>query len=213
MRTEWLRHIVLLCSGYALSAAAALNWLGPYRGYPGQPAAQRMVVLFLMPITAMAICLVIRSLQRRRPPAGENGSSDAAIRGIVFWVVAFLMAVHALLVAVLLGVPWIGPWAPRAVVVLVGLTVLLIGNLLPRTRPNMAIGIRTSRTLADRQLWMRTHRVTGYTAVALGAVTICAGVFVNGRNVAALPGVSFVVAAAGLLLFYWKVWYGGTTRA
>ena len=158
MRHQWLRHIVLLCSGYALSAAAALNWLGPYRGYPGQPAAERMVVLFLMPVTAMAICLVIRSLQRRRPPSGENGSSDAAIRAIVLCVVAFLMAVHALLLAVLLGLPWIGPWATRAVVVLVGLTVLLIGNLLPRTRPNMALGIRTSRTLADRQHRRRTER-------------------------------------------------------
>jgi len=62
--------------------------------------------------------------------------------------------------------------------VLLGAFLIGIGNLLPRTRPNLAIGIRTSRTLSDRDLWMRTHRIAGYLVVALGLVILVAGIAV-----------------------------------
>ena len=42
------------------------------------------------------------------------------------------------------GVEWIRAWGPRLVVVLFGSVFIGIGNLLPRTRPNLALGIRTS---------------------------------------------------------------------
>lgn len=59
-------------------------------------------------------------------------------------------------------------WADQIVPVMLGLTMISIGNLLPRTRPNLAIGIRTPRTLSDRALWIRMHRSAGYMVVALG---------------------------------------------
>ncbi|HUR33877.1 MAG TPA: SdpI family protein [Vicinamibacterales bacterium] len=205
---EWRRHTVVLSLGFALSIGATSGWLGQYHGWAGQPTAVRWLVLFLMPLTATTICAVIRSLQRRPLAAEGSASADAAVRGIVFWVITFLIAVHTLLLGFLLGAVWIAPWAARAVVVLFGLTILLTGNLLPRTRPNLAVGIRTSRTLTDPELWALTHRVTGYTAVALGAVTMFAGLFLGGRDVAALPGSAFMAAMLGLVAFYWKVTRG-----
>jgi uncharacterized membrane protein len=94
-----------------------------------------------------------------------------------------------------MGVSWIQPWASRAVVVAVGVTVAAIGNQLPRTRPNMAIGIRTARTLSDRKLWMLTYRTTGYLAVALGSVTIFAALFLHGDRIAAIPFISFMAVS------------------
>ena len=57
-----------------------------------------------------------------------------------------------------------------------GMALIAIGNLLPRTRPNLVIGIRTSGTLADRTLWMRTHRILGYIVVACGLAIIVAAI-------------------------------------
>jgi hypothetical protein len=202
---NWSPHLAALAFGYGLSTVAALGMLGPYTSYAGQPRAEQMIVLFLLPVTATVIWALLRSLSSHHPPAYENGSADAALRTIMFWVMAFLVAVHTLLVGVLVGVTWVQPWATRGVVVLVGLTAMIIGNQLPRTRPNMAVGIRTIRTLSDRRLWLVTHRMTGYTAVALGAITIAAGLFLSRSQVAAVPFVAFMTSLAWLGGYYLKV--------
>jgi uncharacterized membrane protein len=58
----------------------------------------------------------------------------------------------------------------RVVPLMLGLVMVSVGNLLPRTRPNLAIGIRTRRTLADRACWIQTHRAAGYLVVVAGVV-------------------------------------------
>ena len=92
--------------------------------------------------------------------------------------VIFLIAVHATVLIGLTGVLRDRYWASRIVPVLLGLTMIAIGNLLPRTRPNLAIGIRTSGTLADRTQWMHTHRIAGYAVVVLGVVILVAALAV-----------------------------------
>jgi uncharacterized membrane protein len=90
------------------------------------------------------------------------------------------------------------------VVVLVGLTLIAVGNLLPRTRPNVALGIRTERTLSNRQLWILTHRVAGYVAVSVGCVTVVSGLLLDRERAAALPGIAFVIGAGVLVVCYWR---------
>ena len=43
----------------------------------------------------------------------------------------------------------------------IGSLFIFIGNLLPKTKHNYFIGIRTPWTLADEQNWFRTHRLAG----------------------------------------------------
>jgi uncharacterized membrane protein len=64
----------------------------------------------------------------------------------------------------------------QVVPVRLGLALIGVGNLLPLTRPSRAIDIRTRRTLSDRALWMRTHRVAGYLVVGLGLVIVVSAV-------------------------------------
>ncbi len=197
------RQIVVLGLGVLLSVLAMSGALGTYRGYRGQPLSQKVMVLFLFPVTATVITGVVENLRRRTPsPASESGSADSAIQGIVFWVSVFLTGVHALLVSVLFGFTLKTPWAKRAVVLLLGLTLAAVGNLLPRTRPNMAIGIRTSRTLGDRQLWIVTHRIGGYVLVGVGLVTMASGLFMRGQRAAAVPFIAFALGALVLAAFY-----------
>jgi len=53
-----------------------------------------------------------------------------------------------------------------------------IGNLLPRTRPNLAIGIRTEHTLSNRSFWIRIHRSAGYIVVGAGAMIVLSAIAV-----------------------------------
>ena len=195
---------VVLAVAFLLSTAAILGLFGPYRGYRGQPPVERAIVIYLLPTTALIIATLIASLQRRRLPAQDNGTADAAIQSIVFWVAVFLTGVHCMLISVLVGAEWVRPWAGRAVVLLLGVTLMSVGNLLPRTRPNMALGLRTARTIADRHLWMLTHRVGGYLAVLAGAVTVGSALFLSGQHIAAVPAITYLLSGLLIAVCYWR---------
>jgi hypothetical protein len=88
-------------------------------------------------------------------------------RVIVIWVVALVLSMHAALLAVALA--W--PIAPGLIVGLTfGLGLIAVGNVLPRLRQNPVAGIRTGATMANAQLWARTHRAYGGLWVAGGII-------------------------------------------
>jgi uncharacterized membrane protein len=199
------RHVAVLAGGFIASALVYAQAIGPYLTFDGEGPFGRFLKLFLLPITATAILLIVGSLRSQQPRSADDSTSEQAIDAILFFVILFLMSVHTLLLAVLLNISWVGPWTPRIVVVLVGLTTMAIGNLLPRTRPNYALGIRTARTLSDRQLWIVTHRVSGYVAVGVGAAIVGGGLLVEGAKVAAAAGVTAMIGAAITIVCYVKL--------
>ena len=94
-------------------------------------------------------------------------------------------------------------WGKRVVVVMLGLTFVAVGNLLPRTRPNIAFGLRTARTLANAQLWQQVHRISGYVTVAFGAVVAIAGLMAPLRDaVAGLLSLAAVAAVIAIFVTY-----------
>jgi immunity protein, SdpI family len=152
----------------------------------------------VLPVTAAVIWWVFQSLR----PANGDAAHQTTHTRIALAVVIFVMALETLIVATVTGVEWLRPLAPRATVVLVGLFFIAVGNLLPRTRPNLAIGIRTTRLLADRRLWMQMHRVTGHVAVLFGVVVALAGLFAAGRTIGHIAGAAAIVATAVVAVSY-----------
>src|ERR671912_156293 len=108
-----------------------------------------------LPFAAAATFLILRALWSEIG-ADRDGQreAEATHRAIATRLVLFIMALHVLVMMNLGGVEWIRSWGPRVVVVLFGSVFIAIGNLLPRTRPNLALGIRTRRTLNDRAFWI-----------------------------------------------------------
>jgi uncharacterized membrane protein len=66
------------------------------------------------------------------------------------------------------------------------------------------IGIRTARTLEDRELWLQMHRVAGYVAVLFGVVVMIAG-----NNRMAWKG-AMVEVAASREVHWWLLVRPGT---
>jgi uncharacterized membrane protein len=199
------RQLALLAAGFAASVLAATGVFGPYHAWDGQWPAERLLAIFLFPTTATVIAVLLQSLLRRHVAAGGNGDATAAAQSILFWVIAFLIGVHGLMLAVMTGVESLWPYASRAVVVMLGITLMAVGNLLPRTRPNLALGIRTARTLMDRQLWVLTHRVSGYVLVGVGIVTVFSGLSMSGPLVPAAPGLAVLAGALIVAAYYLRV--------
>ena len=92
-------------------------------------------------------------------------------------VVGFLAAVQVLILGSALGWPL---QMRRVLPMLLGLLFVVMGNLIPRIRPNWFMGIRTPWTLSSERVWRKTHRVGGYTFILAGLLFILAGLFATG---------------------------------
>ena len=159
-----------------------------------------LLIAFALPATAVVIYMTFRPLWRSATGPSDIGGTYKAI---TLHAVLFVLVLYALALATLADVPGVRPIAPRAVAVLVGLFFVGVGNLLPRTRPNLLIGIRTARTLEDRELWARIHRTCGYMAVAFGIVVALAGAFLSKDGIQAAVSAAGVACAIVLPVSYW----------
>jgi len=159
------------------------------------------LVAFTLPAAAAVIYASLRPLWTG-PGGAEPGGLRQTYRAIARRVVIFLLALQMLIVLNLFGAGWLRPIAPRAVVMIFGLLLAAIGNALPRTRPNHLFGIRTARTLDDRQLWIRLHRTAGYVAVIAGAVIALAAAFLSKDGIAWVVAVSALGGGAILVAVY-----------
>lgn len=197
------RHLVVIAIGYA-SGLAAFPWLpGPYLG-SAHSLVSRAAIAFLVPTAALVTHSGLETLFSCRSADEQHVESGKAVRAVAWATTLFMVSLHGLILLSLLGSP-ISRFSPhRLVVVLFGLLLVGIGNVLPRVRPNLAVGIRTRRLLSNRTAWARVHRVAGYFLVALGAMAIVAGLALSKGQIpfllsaASLVGVTLNVAA------YWR---------
>jgi uncharacterized membrane protein len=189
------RTLIVIAAGFVASAVAYPLFRPIELPWIYAPA----MALFL-PITALVIALLLQSLWNRDLFRDRDREANSVFDAIVFRAVLFVIGLHSLMLMVLTGVFPAGGSAPRLALVLFGLLIVSVGNLLPRTRPNLEIGIRTRRTLGDRAVWMQMHRVVGYTAVAYGLFLVAAGIFFSGRAIETVVGPVSLVAAALLIV-------------
>lgn len=175
-------------------AVGSLTSVILFRQIPIYPVA----VASLLPATAAIVYALLRTVGTR----SATRQAQVPIAVIGGHVVAFIISLHVLTVCNLAGVAWARAMGPRAAVVLLGVAIVAMGNMLPRLRPNLALGIRTMRSLDDTRLWSRLHRVAGHGAVVLGGVTCVAGLSLRGEMIGPVVTVTAIALAVSLGLVY-----------
>ena len=82
----------------------------------------------------------------------------------------------------------------------------MIGNVLPRVRPNWMVGVRTPWTLSSDRVWERTHRVGGYLMLALGLALLLSAAFAPPVATFALILGGALVVSLGTIIYSYIVW-------
>jgi uncharacterized membrane protein len=194
-------RLVVIAAAYLVSAIVMPRLPSAPPGSPMLARGGPLVLAFLLPTTAIAVCLLFSGLASKDPFRGNYRRFQQTYELTLNAAVAFIIVLHAILLLTLLGgVSWMG----RAPALLVGTLLVLVGNVVPRLRPNLVLGIRTTRILQDERAWARTHRLSGYALVALGVIVLAATVFarqwlgwVVGAGIpilaAALTGASYLI--------------------
>lgn len=184
---------------FVVLAGYVLGGIALSRGLPGQVPPSWLgapMVAFLLPTAAAVTDYLLRDLCVRHPADEADSSNALAIYdAIMLRFTIFVVSVHGAVLLAALGLLSGRRWAAQLVPLMLGFAMISIGNLLPKTRPNLAIGIRTRLTLSDRVLWMQVHRWAGYLLVASGAIIVLSAIVVP-RPVG--PGMILLVGPAVL---------------
>lgn len=153
---------------------------------------ESQVVLASLPIVLLVLFRVIPRID----PKGRNFDRFAGI----------YQAFSAALVIFMASITWMGPltaWGflsseksivSTFVLGFIGLLFIGLGNYMPRVKPNYTFGIRTPWTIADEEVWRRTHRMSGPLFIVAGIATLIAALVALSA-----PAVSIAIMFAAIL--------------
>ena len=153
--------------------------------------APKTIGLLLLPLLATGVAIVLAFLPRFEPRRANLERSGKAYGAVWVAVLLLLAGIQALVVATALGAT---VDISRLTLFGIGLLYLVIGNYLPKVRPNYMMGIRTPWTLTSDLAWAKTHRIGGRLFVLEGLVFIAMGI------VGVSPEALLVVLIAGIVL-------------
>jgi len=142
-------------------------------GLDGQPDGYmpRDVGLAFGPILMLVFGLLLWILPAVSPKNASLKRSQSAFDAAQLAIIAFLAVVHIVVVLKALGVQ------VDTISILTlgaGFLFLIIGNLLPKTRFNYFMGVRTPWTLSDERVWDKTHRLAGPLFMLTGLAIVLA---------------------------------------
>ena len=182
-------------------AQVPIHW-----GADGQPDdwATKTVGLFLMPLIAVGITALFAAIPRIEPRRTNLERSATAYGAIWIGVILLLGGMQLLAVSAAMGA---GFDMTRIVFVATGALFIVIGNYLPKVRPNYMVGIRTPWTLTSDVAWTKTHRIGGRLFVIEGIVMAALGL----AGVSGVPLVGAVIGGVVVLLivtfaYSYQVW-------
>jgi uncharacterized membrane protein len=129
---------------------------------------------FVLPLTMAGVFALMLVLPRLSPHDHEIDPFRPAYGAIQLAVLGLLLAVSV--TQLLAGLGWAVP-VNRVVSAGVGALLIIVGNFMGKVTTNHVAGIRTRWTLADPEVWLRTHRFAAKMLVVAGLAIAVAGLF------------------------------------
>ncbi len=150
---------------------------------------QPKLFVFFTALLPFLIYMMMIFLPKIDPKRDAYQKHQKAYQATATILAIFLIFIHWITLMAALGYP-----VDVGMMVRLGVAVLFVvlGNYLSQVRQNYFFGIKTPWTLANEQVWKKTHRMGGYVFVLLGILT---GVTAFFNNQAA-----FFVMIGGLII-------------
>lgn len=211
MRTSLRSELPLLTLIAAMFVAAVLVWpeaperipirwsfSGEVVGYGSKP-----VGLLGPPLISLGVYLVMTLVYPRIDPGRAN---YAGFREVYLTLrLAIVLLIGGFYGFTLLQVWGFDVEASIVAPVLLGMALIVFGNLLPKVRPNWFVGIRTPWTMSSKQSWNKTHRLGGRLFLLIGLVMVAVGFM--GTSFTLQLAIAFGVGCSLFLTVYsYQVW-------
>jgi uncharacterized membrane protein len=163
----WAALVVVTLGGYLLipwDSSLPVHW-----GLSGEPDVfwPRNLALLMPPLIGMVTTMVFWAVGRFAQPA-QLEASRHAWRTVVPALTGLFLTIQAGTVLVGLAYPDV---MVRMICVAIGVMLVLLGNIMPKTQPNGLAGIRLP-WLGDAVVWQKTQRLGGLLLMAGGFVLL-----------------------------------------
>ena len=173
-------------------------------GSPDGTAA-RPVATLLLPAVATVLLGVFELVPRIDPLGANFEGFRGYYNGFVLLMVAFLVAVHGVVLAINLGYEFA---VTPVLLGFVGIVFVYSSLLLRVAEPNWFVGIRTPWTLSSDEVWRRTHSLASVLMAAVGVVVVLLSVVdpfvaVGEIQIMVLAGGSFFMAGLSVVYSYY----------
>lgn len=167
------------------------NWKGEVNAwYP----AWNIIWMALLPIVLFLLLEFLPRIDPRKSSWELHKKSYAIIQGVIsftFFLLNWVIIASSLNFLIRVDM---------FVFVLIGLLFIVLGNYMATFRHNYFVGIRTPWTLANEEVWRKTHRQGGPAFIIMGALMIV-GSFIPNRVIGG------IVSFSGFILIPWLVIY------
>jgi uncharacterized membrane protein len=164
--------------------------------------SSRLSGAWALPVFLLGMWALVIILPKIDPRGSNYAKFSNTFEGIIVSIMLFMLGMHIIILGAALGYPVA---MDRVFPVGLGVLFIVIGNLLPRARPNWFVGIRTPWTLSSDRVWEKTHRFGGHVFVVAGILMILSGVVVAAW---ARTGLSVLIAlcAASVVIYSYVEW-------
>lgn len=181
IRKDWL-SLLLIFAGFGLGlyfypvlperVPSHWNLYGQVDGY-----SSRFFGAFGLPIINAVMYLVFIATPYLDPKRSNYKSFEGSYRMLRMVLHIFMTGLQLVILAVALGYP-----VNVAAMVKAGISVIfiLIGNVMGRFRFNYFVGVKTPWTLANEEVWRKTHRIAAPVWVAGGTLCLATSFWNNG---------------------------------
>ncbi|MBS7009330.1 SdpI family protein [Anaerostipes sp.] len=157
------------------------------------------LIIFLFPVFIFLMTVLFQAMRRTDPNSGNYKKFQKEYNRYNFVIGLVFFAVQIMTIAAAFRIDF----NVNLIFCLgIGSLFIFLGNLLPKTKHNYFIGIRTPWALADEQNWFRTHRFTGKLWVTGGLVTALAALAPASLQVPVFLSVLAVIVIVPFIFSY-----------
>lgn len=132
-----------------------------------------------MPLSVMIFVWLSMNYLPKIDPKKENYQKFmSSYQVIIALMISFFFGLHLVTLAAGLGYPLA---IDKIITFMLGILFMVLGNYLPKAKPNYFYGIRTPWTLASEESWRKTHRLSGKLFSISGLIILLTSFFLAGQ--------------------------------
>jgi uncharacterized membrane protein len=215
MKNNWEKWLLIGLTGISVVLAVALYGMMPERmithwGVYGQPNGwmSKFWGMAMFPLINALMLGVYFFVPKFEPKKENVAEFRREYDRLMLWIFGVLNYIFGLSFLYNLGVVFdMG----KMVMLGLGVMYIAIGTMLPKTKQNFMVGIRTPWTLASEKVWGETHILGGRLFVVSGVLTLFA-VFLPSMWGFGVSIGSVLLSSLVVMIYSWKEYHVGTRK-
>lgn len=157
-----------------------------------------LILVTMLPLFIYGLMLLIPKLDPKRQIENMGNKYNS----LTFIIVLFMSIVAIYMIYTSIHTTSV---SSNFIFILVGGLFMLLGNFFKTIKPNYFVGIRTPWTLENEEVWIKTHKFSGYLWIAGGLlIMICALLFSAEIAFYSVMSISLTLAAVVVVFSYLK---------